>query len=129
MVNFRSASIALVGALIAILPPQASPNAAGDYVDEAWTVLTAGLHEKSSDRRAEAISTLDLLSDDPRALREAEKALDDPDTTVRVAAVDALGDMNARTALPKIKSLVRDADGKLIVAIAGVLKKFDDPEG
>ncbi|HLH01704.1 MAG TPA: HEAT repeat domain-containing protein [Bryobacteraceae bacterium] len=106
--------------------PQGNSN---KYEDSAWSILVAGMQDKSAERRAQAISSLDLLAGEPRAIAAAESALKDTSSGVRVAAINALGDMNARASLPKIKALIADADGKMLVAIAAVLKKFEDPEG
>ena len=108
---------------------KSTPQTPKKYGDAAWSILQTGLHEKNADRRAQATSCLDLLPAEPRALSTAESALDDPSETVRVAAINALGEMNARASLPKIKALAQGTDGKTLVAIAAVLKKFNDPEG
>jgi HEAT repeat protein len=104
--------------------------AAGQSVrDEAWSVLDAGLHNKSADKRAEAIAALGLAVGDQKALKTAEEALEDPNPNIRIAAVTALGNMNEKAALPEIKALLREGDAKTTLAIAAVLKKFGDAEG
>jgi HEAT repeat protein len=70
-----------------------------------------------------------LAAGDEKAVKTAEEALQDPNPNIRRAAVAALGDMNAKSALPQIKTLLRERDAKLTLAIAAVLKKFGDPEG
>src|SRR5215472_15579632 len=97
--------------------------------DEAWGVLDAGLQDKSVDKRKEAIAALGVAAGDTRALKTLEECLQDPKPEIRTAAVGALGDMNAKSSLPKIKALLSDSDGKTTLAIAAVLKKFGDPEG
>lgn len=116
-------------ALASILAPGNALVTAGDYSDNAWTILLAGTHEKSGEKRALAVATLDLLPDEPKAVKAAEEALQDSNPGVRLAAVTALGDMDARASLPKIKALLETAGGKELMAIAAVLKKFNDPEG
>ena len=98
-------------------------------MDKAWTILQAGLSDKSADKRAQTVSAVGIIPGDKRAIETAEKALDDPSSDVRRAAVIALGQMNSTASLPRIKSLLGHSDAKTIVAIAAVLKKFDDPEG
>jgi HEAT repeat protein len=96
---------------------------------EAWNILVAGAHDKSFERRAEAIGSMDLLKNEPRAVAEAETALRDENSSVRVAAINVLAELNARASVPRIKTLVGTADGKTLLAIAAALKKFNDPEG
>jgi hypothetical protein len=98
-------------------------------MNKAWTILQAGLSDKSADKRAQTVSAVGIIPGDKRAIETAEKALDDPSSDVRRAAVIALGQMNSTASLPRIKSLLGRSDAKTIVAIAAVLKKFDDPEG
>lgn len=94
----------------------------------AWSILKAGTAERSSEKRAEAVSVLGLIPNDPKAADMAEAALHDQSPPVVTAAVQALGEMNDRAALPKIKALMQSADAKSIVVIAAVLQKFHDPQ-
>jgi hypothetical protein len=98
-------------------------------MNRAWTILQAGLSDKSADKRAQAVSAVGIIPGDKRAIEKAEKALDDPSPDVRRASVIALGQMNSTASLPRIRSLLSHSDAKTIVAIAAVLKKFNDPEG
>lgn len=93
-----------------------------------WAILDAGAKEQNAEKRAAAISVLGLIPHDDMAFRMAEHALDDPNSNVSRAAVQALGEMEARSALPKIKALIPHSDAKTIVAIAAVLERFKDPE-
>jgi HEAT repeat protein len=81
------------------------------------------------DRRAEAIAALGIAAGDNRALKTLEECLQDPKPEIRAVAIAALGDMNAKSSLPKIKALLSDSDAKTALVIAAVLKKFGDPEG
>jgi len=96
---------------------------------EAWSILDAGLHDKSAEKRAEAIAALGVAAGDQRALTTLEECLRDPKPEIRAAAVGALGFMNAKSSLPKIKALLSSADAKTTLAIAAALIKFRDPEG
>ncbi|HWF45367.1 MAG TPA: HEAT repeat domain-containing protein [Bryobacteraceae bacterium] len=97
--------------------------------EKAWTILEAGLHDEKSDKRAQAVFALGLVPRDNKAIETAEHALNDPDPNVRRAAIDALGEMNSKRSLPKIKALISNSDGRTVLAIAAVLTKFKDPEG
>jgi HEAT repeat protein len=96
---------------------------------DAWDVLDAVLQDKSADKRAQAVSALGLMSGNGKAVDKAENALNDADPKVVRAAIAALGEMNSKASLPKIKALVSRADGKTVIAAAAFLKKFNDPEG
>lgn len=97
--------------------------------DRAWSILKDGVRDKSAEKRAQAVSALGLIAKDRRAIDMAEQALDDPKSDVRAAAVGALGELNSKASLPKIKALLPRSDAKTVVAIAAVLKMLDDPEG
>ena len=110
--------------------PCPSLAAAGQSLrDEAWGILDAGLQDKSVDKRAEALAALGVAAGDARALKTLEECLQDPKPEIRTVAVAALGDMNAKASLPKIKALLSYSDAKTTLAVAAVLKKFGDPEG
>lgn len=110
--------------------PCPSPAVAGQsFSDEAWGILDAGLQDKSVDKRVEALAALGIAAGDARALKKLEECLQDPKPEIRTAAVTALGDMNAKLSLPKIKALLSYSDAKTTLAIAAVLKKFGDPAG
>jgi hypothetical protein len=49
---------------------------------KAWIVLEAGFHDKSADKRAQAVSVLGLIPRDNKAIETAEDALIDPDADV-----------------------------------------------
>jgi len=110
--------------------PCPSLAAAGQSLrDEPWGILDAGLQDKSVDKRAEALAALGVAAGDARALKTLEECLQDPKPEIRTVAVAALGDMNAKASLPKIKALLSYSDAKTTLAVAAVLKKFGDPEG
>jgi len=96
---------------------------------KAWTILEAGTHDTRADRRAQAISALGVIPGDQKAVDMTELALQDSKPEVRRAAVIALGEMDAKASVPKIKALVPQSDGKTLLVTAEVLKKFKDPEG
>ncbi|MBV8069738.1 MAG: HEAT repeat domain-containing protein [Acidobacteriaceae bacterium] len=96
--------------------------------DKAWAILDAGVHDAKPDKRSLAVSALGLMPGDNKATEMADRALQDTDPDVRRAAITALADMDAKSALPKIKDLINSADGKTILVIAAALKKFNDPE-
>lgn len=127
--RFRhTAALLLAGWMV--LEAFSAPMAAQDQplTKDAWGILEDGLRHKIPDRRADAVSALGLIRDDKKAAESAEEALQDPDRNVGRAAIAALGEMNATASLPRLKALVKSSDGKTVLAIAAVLRKFKDPE-
>lgn len=98
----------------------------------AWTILQAGTERSNAETRAQAVLALGLIPGNAKAVELSEHALQDAKPEVRRAAVTALGEMNSETSLPKIKTLLEDpktSDVKTVIAIAAVLKQFNDPLG
>lgn len=103
-------------------------SASGSLPAQGWSIIEAGVKQHDSGKRAQAVSVLGLLAGDRKAVRMAEAALGDSAREVAEAAVEALGEMNARRSIPKIKALIPNGDAKTIVVVAAVLRKFNDPE-
>jgi hypothetical protein len=83
--------------------PTATPRAPRTPKEEAWKMLeTACTGEKTSER-ATAIRVLGLVPNDAKARNLAEKALHDDRAEVRSAAAAALGDINSRTSIRKLR--------------------------
>jgi HEAT repeat protein len=122
-------TLMVFGWLVFGTPCSSLATAGQSLRDEAWGILDAGLQDKNVDKRAEALAALGVAAGDARALKTLEECLHDPKPEIRTAAVAALGDMNAKSSLPKIKALLSDSDVKTTLAIAAVLKRFGDPEG
>jgi HEAT repeat protein len=97
--------------------------------ERAWKLLREGVQEESGEKRAEAVSVLGVMRGNFEAVRIAENALKDSDSGVRTAAIRSLGEMDARSSIPKIKALLPNADAGTVVTIAAVLKELNDPEG
>ena len=99
-------------------------------VDQAWTVLRGGLSDKTISDRASAARLLGLLENNATAQELAVKALADPKPEVRGAAVDALGQMRAKSAVPKLVELVKsEQEVSVIMACGRSLIKLGDPIG
>jgi HEAT repeat protein len=81
--------LAHTGALLAQTPQQ-----------QAWNILRAGVNEKSTGKRTQAVRALRLLHGDPEALEMAQRALQDQKPEVRVAAANALSLMGSLQKLP-----------------------------
>jgi HEAT repeat protein len=90
--------------------------------EKAWhTLETACTGNKTIDR-ANATRVLGLIRNDVKARKLAEKALSDPKPEVRAAAAAALGDMNSRRSIPKLKKALDDKDPSVALAAAHSLR-------
>src|SRR6266702_5787590 len=87
-------------------------------VDKAWTVLQAGLADKTTEERAIAVRVLGLLANDLKAQDLATKALSDEKPEVRAAAADALGQMKAESAAPKLGQIILSDEKDIGVILA-----------
>ncbi len=86
--------------------------------EKAWhTLQTACTGDKATDR-ANATRVLGLIRNDVKATKLAEKALSDLKPEVRAAAAAALGDMNSRRSIPKLKKALDDENPLVALAAA-----------
>jgi hypothetical protein len=99
-------------------------------VDNAWTVLHTGLSDKSTSNRSVAVRLLGLLENNPKALELALQALTDQKSDVRAASAGALGQMNAKSAIPKLQDLINtEKDSAVIITAAHSLIQLGDSIG
>lgn len=107
-------------------PPAAIPKATETPKEQAWQIIeVAAAGDKTSDR-ATSIRVLGLLPDDAKATMLAENALGDDKPEVRSAAAVALGDMKAKSSLPKLKKALDDADPSVALSAAHALELMQD---
>jgi HEAT repeat protein len=119
--------LALLFFMLQAQTPARQPVEPAESADAAWTILSNGLGDKSSDKRAKAAHALGLLQHNPKAQGMAEKALVDPQPDVRTQAATALGEMDARSAQEKLKEALKDPDLRVVVAAANALYTFKNP--
>ena len=112
--------------LALILTSACSSLAAKSSVEDAWDILTAGVDDKDVAKRSDATQALGLLINDKRAPVMAEKALDDDSPEVRVAAANALGEMQSRASIPKLREALSDKEPTVILAAAHALLVLKD---
>jgi HEAT repeat protein len=93
--------------------------------DKAWDLLNSAIVSGTGDRET-AVSVLGLLPGNPQALDLAIHALDDPSKQVRIAACNALGNLDSKTAIPKLQKTLEDKELTVIVAAANALNKLKD---
>lgn len=115
--------------ILFLLLGQVAPQAQ-DRTEKAWTVLQAGLDEKNDGHRAAAVRALGLVDKDPKAADFALKALSDKSSDVRAAAADALGQMKAKQAAPKLAEVIeKEQEVSVVMASARSLVALGDPLG
>jgi HEAT repeat protein len=94
--------------------------------DQAWQILEEAINGDKSADRATAVLVLGLIPDDARSARLAQKALSDERPEVRAAAAAALGNMQSRASIPKLKAAMEDPDPSVALAAAHSLDLMHD---
>jgi HEAT repeat protein len=102
---------------------------AQDPREQAWSVLKDGLTNSNIEKRTRAVANLGQLPDDPQALDAALTALQDPKPEVRAAAAQAVGEMEAKSAIPQLKEALKDDDPSVILAAGHALLALHDDDG
>jgi HEAT repeat protein len=95
----------------------------------AWTLLVQKVTSDSVRDRSDALSALTVLDSDRKAITLIENALGDKDENIRVFAATSLGDIKARSAIPKLKGAMDDKSAAVSFAAAQALWKMGDRSG
>jgi HEAT repeat protein len=95
--------------------------------EKAWEILEAGLKEKGTDKCAEVVRALGIISRDPKALELARNALKDTRPDIRRSAATALGQIGLPEAIPDLKGVISDKDPSVVLAAAHSLHLLNDP--
>ena len=104
--------------------PAAKPGPA-----DAWKILTVAAASDKMRDRSDAISALTILPRDRKSIDIVANALDDKEETIRMLAATSLGDMKARSAIPKLKAALDDPSPQVSFAAAQALWKMGDRSG
>jgi HEAT repeat protein len=97
-------------------------------VNKAWSILKQGAADKNADARIKTFRALALVVQNQTAQRMAESALADEKPEVRSAAASALGQMGAKTSVPKLLQMVKqDKDAGVVFSAADALFRLGDP--
>lgn len=96
---------------------------------QAWKMLKAGMAEKNTSKRAQAVKALRLLPNNSEAAEIVRAALKDPKTEVRVAAANSLGLMTSKESIPDLKTALSDPKPAVVLAAAHSLQTLGDPSG
>lgn len=127
---FRNSQILRTISLIILFLTAVVPAVSQAPVDKAWTVLQAGLSNSNTDNRTVATRLLGGLPNNQKAQEQALKALADNRPEVRAAAAEALGTMQAKSAIPQLQDLCRtDKDAGVVISCARALVNLGDPLG
>jgi len=94
--------------------------------EQAWQILTRACSGDKTSDRATAIRVLGLMPNDAKAVRLAEKALNDDRAEVRSAAAAALGEIKSRKSIPKLRKALDDKDPSVALAAAHSLYLMHD---
>jgi HEAT repeat protein len=93
---------------------------------QAWQILEDACAGDKSGDRATATLVLGLIPHDPKSANLAQKALTDERPEVRAAAAAALGNMQSRASIPKLKAAMEDQDPSVALAAAHSLDLMHD---
>jgi HEAT repeat protein len=96
---------------------------------QAWEILTAGANNRNALRRAEAVSALGTAGSSRRVVRMIEHALDDSDPSIRELAAKTLGEMRARSSIPKLTQALDDESPDVCFAAAKSLWSMGNRSG
>ena len=94
--------------------------------EQAWQILEDACTGDKSGDRATAILVLGLIPNDARSANLAQKALTDERPEVRAAAAAALGEMQSKASIPKLKAAMEDQDPSVALAAAHSLDLMHD---
>jgi len=96
----------------------------------AWTVLSTGLVDSSTDVRVRAVLVLGELNGNAKAKDAAISAMkNDQKAEVRAAAAQSLGEMGAKDAIADLHATIKDTDPSVIIAAAHSLIALGDNTG
>src|ERR1700747_694382 len=87
--------------------PPAEDNRARTH-QSPWQLLAEGVESHTVTRRQEALAALGTLGVRSRAIQLVVSALDDKDPSVRQLAARDLGQMHAKSAIPKLREALND---------------------
>ena len=107
-------------------PPVTTP---AGLEDQAWSILEGGAASHSLRKRTDAIAALSSMHGDPKAIKLIEAGLADKNLDVRRIAAAALGNMDAKQAIPALRKATDDPDPTVSFAAAEALWKMGDRSG
>ncbi len=103
-----------------------SPPLPQNPEQQAWALLEKAVHSDKASERATAVASLSLLPENTKALQLAEAALLDQKPEVRSAAAATLGELQYKSSIPKLRSMLEDKEPSVVLAAAHALKQMHD---
>jgi HEAT repeat protein len=97
--------------------------------EKAWTALDQGIHDTNPLKRMQAVNAMAVLHPEARVTALLESALDDKVSGVREAACVVLGQVKARTSIPKLQAALKDKVNEVVFAAAKALYGMGDEFG
>jgi HEAT repeat protein len=94
-----------------------------------WEILTEGASDHNLVRRQEAVAALGTIGPKERAVRLVVAALGDREPSVRQLAARDLGEMRAKSAIPKLREALKDESTEVCFAAAKSLWDMGDRSG
>lgn len=98
-------------------------------INDARQALTEAAHNREGDVRRETALALSLVPAKDPTLALLDFLVSDKDYTVRVAAVDTLGELEDRSRVNMVKAALRDEVPEVAFAAAKALYNLKDPSG
>ncbi len=124
--------VAFITLLFASVLTGAEQPSTDPVSSQAWHVLDESLKDGSSERAfSRAIASMATRSEQTirEAVQRAERALHDKDLFIRRAAAIALGEMNAKSAIPALKAALDDDSPEVSFAAGKALTQLGDTAG
>jgi HEAT repeats len=109
--------------------PKPAPKSLQTPKAQAWQILRTGCSTEKTTARATAVGVLGLLPGNPEARKLAEKALTDAKSEVRSSAAIALGTMQSKASVAKLRAAADDQDPAVALAAAHSLIQLNDDSG
>ena len=110
-------------------PATAAASEQGQTVAAAWKRITDTTSTGTVRNRAAALLMLSSAGDRPETLQILEHAMDDGHPLVRQASANALGQMSAHEAIPRLRQALDDTAPAVRVAAARALWRMHDYSG
>jgi hypothetical protein len=103
-----------------------APTPAQTPKEEAWQILDSACAGDKTADHAIAVRVLGLMPGDAKGLTLAEQGLESDKPEIRAAAAAALGDMKAKTSIPKLREAMDDKDPLVALSAAHALELMHD---